>query len=539
MLPPPSAALPCVCDKGNFHGMERTLTLLTALLLAPLTALHAADPVSVRADASASNKKAMITVAAGGLPIILTAPHGGSAAIPGVPERKGDGATRFNPKTDTNTDILTEKLADALEQKLGKRPYVVIARFHRKYIDANRRPQDAFEAEEAKATYDAYHAAIASACGEVTARWGRGVVLDIHGQAAQPGVVFRGTQNGKTVAHLIQRSGREAVYGEASLFGQLAKQGLTVFPAVGSNDPEEPNYTGGYTVGTHGSSSGGTIDAIQLELGTKYRDAKALEDVASKLANAITAFAASYLPAEVQKPQASDAAKRTGKIAIGVYLDKGAGPSANDLLRALGKFDNVSVTKLTAEQIRSGGLAGLDILMHPGGSGGEQGRNLDEPGREKIRSFVREGGGYVGICAGAYLATAHYPWSLNLLDAKVIDTQHWKRGVGTVDIELTPAGREFLRTPNSKFPIHYANGPLLAPAGRPEIEDYEEMATFKTELAKNGAPEGVMIGTTAIVRGRFGHGRVVCFSPHPEMTAGLEVFVQDAISYVNRKRAGK
>ncbi len=235
----------------------------------------------------------------------------------------------------------------------------------------------------------------------------------------------------------------------------------------------------------------------------------------------------------------TDAAKRTRKIAVGVYLDKGAGPSVNNLLRTLGKFDQVSVTKLTAEQIRSGGLVGLDILMHPGGSGGAQGRNLDEPGREKIREFVREGGGYIGICAGAYLAATHRPWSLNILDAKVIDTEHWNRGIGTVDIELTSAGREVLHTTNRKFPIHYAQGPLLAPAGRPDIDDYEELANFKAEIAKNGAPEGVMIGTTAIARGRFGQGRVICFSPHPEMTAGLEAFVQDAIDYVNRKRSGK
>ncbi len=235
----------------------------------------------------------------------------------------------------------------------------------------------------------------------------------------------------------------------------------------------------------------------------------------------------------------TDASTRTGKIAVGVYLDTGAGPSVNDLLRALSKFDQVSVTKLTAEQIRSGGLAGLDILMHPGGSGSKQGLNLEEPGREKIRNFVREGGGFVGICAGAYLASAHYPWSLNLLDAKVIDTKHWNRGIGTVDIELTPTGREILHTTNQKLPIHYGQGPLLAPANRPEIEDYEEMATFKTEITKNGAPKGVMIGTTAIARGRFGQGRVICFSPHPEMTKGLEPFVQDAIDYVNRKPAGQ
>ena len=506
--------------------MQTILRLsLRGILLAALlnSAVFGAD--------EASGRNAAITVTAGGLPIILTAPHGGGAAIPGVPERKGDGVTRFNPRADTNTDILTEKLADALEQKLGKRPYVVIARFHRKFIDANRRPEDAFESREAKATYDEYHAAIAAACKEVTARWGRGIVLDIHGQAFQPGVILRGTQNGKTVAHLLKRSGREAVYGATSLFGELAKQGFAIFRAVGSSDPEEPNYSGGHTVGIHGSSSGGTIDAIQLELGTRYRDAKSIGDGAEKLASAITAFAKSYLPAEEQK--------LAGKVAVGVYLDKGAGPSVNDLLRALAKFEQVAVTKLTAEQIRSGGLAGLDILMHPGGSGGTQGRNLDEPGREKIRNFVREGGGYIGICAGAYLASAQYPWSLNLLDAKVIDTQHWNRGVGTVDIELTPAGREILRTPNQKFPIHYAQGPLLAPAGRAELEDYEEMGIFKTEIAKNGAPSGVMIGTTAIARGRFGQGRVICFSPHPEMTAGLEAFVQDAIDYVNRKRSDK
>ena len=137
-------------------GVTGFISNFPVLLLAPLVLLHAAEP------GNASNKSAAITVAAGGLPIILTAPHGGSVASPGVPARKGDGVTRFNPRADTNTDILTEKLADALEQKLGKRPYVVIARFHRKCIDANRRPADAFEVPEAKATYDAYHAEIAS-----------------------------------------------------------------------------------------------------------------------------------------------------------------------------------------------------------------------------------------------------------------------------------------------------------------------------------------------------------------------------------------
>ena len=516
--------------------MKHSFTYFVALILMPLAVLQAAI---AGASGDASDRKAhsnaVITVEAGGLPIILSAPHGGRAALPGVEARKGEGISKFISRTDSNTDLLTEKLADALEKKLGKRPYVVIARFHRKHLDVNRRPEEAFEAAEAKATYDAYHAALAAASKEVTAQWGRGIVLDIHGQGSATGVVFRGTQNCKTVAHLLKRSGREAVSGETSLVGQMVKQGFTVAPPVGSNDPET-KYNGGYIVGTHGSSSGGTIDAIQLEFGPDHRATKALEEMADKLASAIMAFAKSHLPTEEQKAVAGEASKGTAKIAVGVYIDKGAGPSANDLLRALEKSEHVSITKLTAEQIRAGGLAGLDILVHPGGSGGEQGRNLEEPGREKIRAFVREGGGYIGICAGAYLATAHYAWSLNLLDAKVIDTQHWNRGKGTVEIELTTAGRALLRTTQARLPIHYAQGPLMAPANKPEIEDYEELANFKTEIAKNGAPEGVMIGTSAIARGRFGKGRVICFSPHPEMTAGLETFVQDAINYVNRKQ---
>ena len=284
-------------------------TSLAALAAGSLTAAAlAADSAVVSGGSGAEDEadkraasNALITAAAGGLPIILSVPHGGRAALPGVPARAGEGASRFNPKSDSNTDILAEKLADALERQLGKRPYVVIARFHRKYLDVNRRPEDAYESGAAKATYDVYHGAIAAASKEVTARWGRGIVLDIHGQGSMTGVVFRGTQKGKTVAHLLKRSGREAVSGETSLVGQMVKQGFTVAPPVGSSDPET-KYNGGYIVGTHGSSAGGTIDAIQLEFGPDHRDAKTIDDLADRLASAIAAFAKRYLPAEEQKP---------------------------------------------------------------------------------------------------------------------------------------------------------------------------------------------------------------------------------------------
>ena len=46
-------------------------------------------------------------------------------------------------------------------------------------------------------------------------------------------------------------------------------------------------------------------------------------------------------------------------------------------------------------------------------------------GRRAILDFIKNGGGYVGICAGVYLASSHYSWSLGILNAKVVDGEHW------------------------------------------------------------------------------------------------------------------
>tara|TARA_R110002072_G_scaffold146075_1_gene292790 strand:- start:46874 stop:48421 length:1548 start_codon:yes stop_codon:yes gene_type:complete len=499
------------------------------LLTIALTALAIAFSSSSNA---AGNP--LITVESGDLPIILSAPHGGREAIPGVPERRGTEIKSFVSRSDINTDKLTELLADALEKESGKRPYVVIARFHRKYVDANRRSHAAYESDEASAVYDAYHSELAGARREVIERWGRGVLLDIHGQSADKKAIIRGTQNGKTTRHLINRFGRQSLVGQTSLFGQLARQGFPVIPAVDSDDAEHVNYDGGHIVVTYGSASNGTLDAIQLEVGKDLRSTEALTSTVNRLAKATTAFAKEYLPTRERSTQTSIKPKLPGKVHVGVYVDDGVGRSVNDLLNALSRFEEVSVTKLTAEEIRSGMLSNLDILIQPGGSGGTQGRHLATAGREEIRGFVRRGGGFIGICAGAYLASADYEWSLNILDAKVVDRKHWARGRGAVEIAVTDAGKQLLKTTNQKLEIHYAQGPLLAPGNRPDIDDYEVIATFETEIAKNGAPEGVMKGTTAIALGQYGRGRVICFSPHPELTKGLEPLVQFAIDHVRR-----
>ncbi|HEX4611131.1 MAG TPA: hypothetical protein VH092_23270 [Urbifossiella sp.] len=250
-------------------------------------------------DAPKSDAKpeSLVEVQTGTLPIIITAPHGGSTAVPGVPERMGVGVKQFATVRDAGTDKLAKEFAAELEKKLGKKPWVVIAKFDRKFIDANRAADGAYEVKEAKAYYDAYHAPLVAALKAVKEKHGTGLLLDIHGQGKYPDAILRGTQNGKSVVLLRQRYGFAAVAGKNSVLGRFERNGNKVLPQsdTGEKGKEESGYTGGFTTSNYGSHTSYGIDAIQLEIGSNYRSAEKLPKTARDLADATAAFHDAYL----------------------------------------------------------------------------------------------------------------------------------------------------------------------------------------------------------------------------------------------------
>jgi N-formylglutamate amidohydrolase len=177
---------------------------------------------------------------------------------------------------------------------MGAAPFLVVARFERKYVDANRARGDAYENPNARPYYDAYHRALREACDRVRNRWGRGLLLDLHGQGFEKENIFRGTANGKSVADLERRFGREAITGGKSILGQLALKGYKISPDFSADT--ERRYTGGYTILGYGSHRATGIDAIQLELGTTLRERRNLKRTADDLAEAVAVFAKQYLP---------------------------------------------------------------------------------------------------------------------------------------------------------------------------------------------------------------------------------------------------
>ncbi|MDH3585287.1 MAG: BPL-N domain-containing protein, partial [Phycisphaerae bacterium] len=217
-------------------------------------------------------------------------------------------------------------------------------------------------------------------------------------------------------------------------------------------------------------------------------------------------------------------------LRVGIYDGGGvvtSGPRRLD--RILGQGREVVCRRLGAAEIRPELLAQFDVVVFPGGSGSRQAAALGRAGQKAVRQFVQRGGGYVGICAGAYLATSGYDWGLKILDARTITGRHWRRGRGTVQMELTVEGARIFERPPGLLSVRYVNGPIVAAAARPDVPDFVPLAYYRSELAENGSPPGLMKGTPAISAGDFGRGRVMSISPHPEQTSGLEAMVRRAV----------
>jgi predicted deacylase len=231
------------------------------------------------------------------------------------------------------------------------------------------------------------------------------------------------------------------------------------------------------------------------------------------------------------------------RIRVGVFDDAGA--SESKVMRVLDSSQGLLATVLGSEDVKAEVLSQLDVLIFPGGSGSAQGKAIGAKGREVIRNYVESGGGVIGICAGAYLCSSHYQWSLNLMNAKVFNEMvevpevgpksMWYRGKATdVEVEVSAQGNPILGI-SGIHSIRYQNGPILSPGNRPDLPEYSTLAYFRTENGIYEAQKNTMVNAPAVVVSQFGKGRVLAISPHFESTKGQGKVILDAIKYVGRR----
>ena len=135
----------------------------------------------------------------------------------------------------------------------------------------------------------------------------------------------------------------------------------------------------------------------------------------------------------IQSMVASSVNGRVAPVRAAVFDDESLGSNPNGILPHLFDSESVGVQKVVnSADIQAGALDHFDVVIFPGGSGVPQAAALGDKGMRAVQEFVRAGGGYVGICAGGFLAICK-PNSLSLVNAKASGSTRLRVGQDGVD----------------------------------------------------------------------------------------------------------
>jgi glutamine amidotransferase-like uncharacterized protein len=227
------------------------------------------------------------------------------------------------------------------------------------------------------------------------------------------------------------------------------------------------------------------------------------------------------------------------RIRVGLFRDQSCCDAPEPLARILEAIPLCNWEPVTAAEIQADRLGRFDVVIFPGGGGRRQSAALGDEGRRVVRDFVRAGGGFVGICAGGFLATAQYDWSLGLVNTGTLTGDRdmpgvgvrpmAERGAGTVKIELTEEGRSVFADIPGQIDVAFSGGPIFRGSVRGDLPPFVPLAYYRTEVALYAPQRGTMIDTPSIVAAKFGAGRVVAISAHPEATPGLGFLVKRSV----------
>lgn len=216
---------------------------------------------------------------------------------------------------------------------------------------------------------------------------------------------------------------------------------------------------------------------------------------------------------------------------VAIYDDSGV---LNDQIYAfiscINKWEDINYDLINTQQLLEGHLYDFDLILIAGGMAIEESQSLGFEGKEQILNFVLNGGGYFGVCAGAYLALSGEPYAIPLLNAQTV-SKNWIRGFSMINVELTDAGRQFFGEVEN-IVIGYNNGPIIENYGDLYERGYETLAYLRDGIGMNNYEAKIMINTPAIARALKGEGRVIIMNIHPEKISQYHFFVRKIIYWL-------
>jgi glutamine amidotransferase-like uncharacterized protein len=223
---------------------------------------------------------------------------------------------------------------------------------------------------------------------------------------------------------------------------------------------------------------------------------------------------------------------------LGVYTGGGSSHSWLWFAESLERLGFYDLAFLDHHDIAAGGLAGLDAVALSGGDTFAMAGALGPAGARELERFIREGGIYLGACAGAYLALRSSKEPLNLfnlaaatianlsrdLPAPLLLPDKYKTAYGCdyvfhpvrEAVELDCPGTEPFGQQRLAAPLY--GGPAMIPASD-EVQVLARYAAFEGRTRFLAPPElaaDTLIGKAAVLRAPLGQGALYLFGPHFE-----------------------
>jgi len=247
----------------------------------------------------------------------------------------------------------------------------------------------------------------------------------------------------------------------------------------------------------------------------------------------------SFFSCKTDKDFSTDIEKKSNKIIVGVYNGNGASAvCVIETIEALKIDKGIDGKEISPADISSNKLSEFDVVIFPGGSGSKELNSLGKKGKKAIQDFIKNGKGFVGICAGAYMSmsTDGYP-SLKLSSMEQLDRAHYNRGRGLVEFTITEKGVSiFPELKDKKVFLQYYDGPVMQLKDS-SVKTNTEFAKFVTDITPdNFAPSGVAPGKTFIYTEEVDKGKIIAIAGHPESTPGMRWMVPRMARFVANKQ---
>lgn len=222
-----------------------------------------------------------------------------------------------------------------------------------------------------------------------------------------------------------------------------------------------------------------------------------------RITTILAIFFLSLFTANCQRIQLSD---------IALYSDEGVAESCIKASKNMFEWMGYSVKLVTSDYINNENLDNFSIICFPGGNMYQYSQNISSPGKEKIRNFISDGGGYIGICGGAYFTGEKVFWQGNQLPMEPlaifpgttrgpIDEIALYPNCVMCEVDIVNHSHPITESEQDSVWIQYCYGPMLLPNEDANVEILGE-----SEIGDK----------PVIVAFEYGHGKVFIIGTHPE-----------------------